>query len=54
MEGAAVTLRLRTADGEKLKLMLMRGSRPFEALSGGETQRQGVEALAAWFAEAGT
>jgi hypothetical protein len=45
MDGAAVTLKLRTGDGEKLKLMLMKASGPFEALSGGETQRQGVEAL---------
>lgn len=45
MDGAAVTLKLRTSDGEKLKLMLMKASGPFESLSGGETQRQGLEAL---------
>jgi hypothetical protein len=51
MDGAAVTLKLRTTDGEKLKLMLMRGAGPLAAPGGGETQRQGVEALGAWFAE---
>jgi hypothetical protein len=51
MDGAAVTLKLRTTDGEKLKLMLMRGTGPLAGLGGGETQRQGVEALGTWFAE---
>ncbi len=51
MDGAAVTLKLRTTDGEKLKLMLMRGTGPLGSLGGGETQRQGVEALSTWFAE---
>ncbi len=51
MDKAAVTLRLRTTDGEKLKLMMMRGSGPLGGLGGGEDQRQGVEALAAWFSE---
>lgn len=50
MDGAAVTLRLKTTDGEKLKLMMMRGEGTFGKLGGGETQRQGVEALAGWFA----
>ena len=53
MDGVAVTLKLRTTDGEKLKLMLMRGSGPLGGLGGGETQRQGVEALGTWFADAG-
>jgi hypothetical protein len=51
MDGAAVTLKLRTVDGVKLKLMMMRSTGPLGALGGGETQRQGVEALAAWFAQ---
>ncbi|HXS33945.1 MAG TPA: hypothetical protein VN758_09270 [Solirubrobacterales bacterium] len=51
MDGAAVTLKLRTTDGEKLKLMLMRGTGPLGSLSGGEAQRQGVEALSTWFAQ---
>jgi len=53
MDSTAVTLKLRTSDGEKLKLMLMRGTGPLGGLGGGETQRQGVEALGAWFAAAG-
>jgi hypothetical protein len=52
MDRAAVTLKLRTVDGEKRKLMMMRAEGPLEKLGGGETQRRGVEALAAWFAEA--
>jgi hypothetical protein len=51
MDGAAVTLKVRTTDGDKLKLTMMRGTGLFGNLSGGETQRQGVEAVAAWFAE---
>jgi hypothetical protein len=54
MDGAAVTLKLRSSEGEKLKLMLMRGTGPLGGLGGGETQRQGVEALAAWLAASGT
>jgi hypothetical protein len=50
MDGAAITLKLRSSDGEKLKLMLMHGSGPLGGLGGGEAQRQGVEALGAWFA----
>lgn len=50
MDGAAVTLKLRTSEGEKLKLMMMRGTGPLGGLGGGEGQRQGVEALAQWFA----
>jgi hypothetical protein len=50
MDGAAVTLKLRTTDGEKLKLTMMRGTGPLGGLGGGEEQRQGVEALAGWFA----
>ena len=50
MDRAAVTLRLRRTSGEKLKLMLMRGTGPLGGLSGGETQREGVEALAGFLA----
>jgi hypothetical protein len=48
----ALTLKLKTTDGEKRKLMMMRGDGPgpLGKLAGGEGQRQGVEALAAWFA----
>lgn len=52
MDGAAVTLKLRTTDGEKIKLMMMRGDGPLGGLGGGEAQRRGVEALAQWFAQA--
>ena len=51
MEKAAVTLKLKTTDGEKLKLMMMRGTGPLGGLGGGEDQRSGFEALGAWFAE---
>jgi hypothetical protein len=51
MQHAAVTLKLRTSDGEKLKLTMMRGTGPLGGLGGGEDQREGVEALGAWFAE---
>jgi hypothetical protein len=52
MDKAAVTLKLRTADGTKRKLMMMRGQGPgaLGKLAGGEGQRQGIEALAGWFA----
>jgi hypothetical protein len=50
LDHAAVRLQIRTTDGEKLKLMLMRGEgKVFGGLGGGEPQRQGLEALAAWF-----
>lgn len=50
MDGVAVTLKLRTTDGEKLKLTMMGGTGPLGGLGGGEDQRQGVEALGGWFA----
>ncbi len=50
MERATIDLKLRTTDGEKLRLMLMRGEgKPFGKLGGGEIQAAGVQALAAWF-----
>jgi hypothetical protein len=52
LDQAAITLKLRTGDGEKLKLTMMRGgSGPLGGLGGGEAQRQGLEALGAWFSE---
>ncbi len=51
MDGAAVTLKVKATDGEKLKLILMRGIGPLGGLGGGEGQREGVEALADWLAE---
>ncbi len=50
MDGASVALKLRTVEGEKLKLLMMRGDGPLGGLGGGETQRQGVQALGEWFA----
>ncbi len=50
MDGASVALKLRTVKGEKLKLLMMRGDGPLGGLGGGETQRQGVQALGEWFA----
>ena len=52
LDQVAITLKLRSADGEKLKLTLMHGGGPLGGLGGGETQRQGVEALGAWFESA--
>jgi hypothetical protein len=54
MDGVAVTLKLKTTDWEKLNLMLMHGSGPLGGLGGGESQREGVEALAAWLTENGS
>jgi hypothetical protein len=48
--GVALTLRLRTTDGTKLKLNMMRGGDGFVGrMGGGEVQEQGTAALAAWF-----
>jgi hypothetical protein len=50
LDHAAVRLQIRTTDGEKLKLMLMRGEgKLLGKPGGGEVQRQGLEALAEWF-----
>ena len=51
LDHAAVRIQIQTNDGEKLKLMLMRGEgKLLGGLGGGEAQRQGLEALAEWFA----
>jgi hypothetical protein len=51
MDTAAVKLTLKLNDGEKVRLMMMRADGPaaLKALGGGESQRRGVQALAAWF-----
>jgi hypothetical protein len=49
MDSAAVTLKLKTSGGEKYKLNMMRGTGIFGKLGGGESQRQGIEALGRWF-----
>src|SRR5258708_1439745 len=54
MDGPAVTLKVRSTDGQKLKLTMMRGTGVFGKLSGGDTPRNGVEAVAAWFTEHAT
>jgi hypothetical protein len=46
---SAVKLDLRMKDGEKLKLMMMHGKGVFGGLGGGESQREGIAALAEWF-----
>lgn len=46
----AIRLKLKLSDGEKLSLMMMRGEgKVLASLGGGEPQRQGLAALAAWF-----
>ena len=50
LDHAAVRLEIKTTDGDKLKLMLMRGEgKLLGKLGGGETQREGVQALGRWF-----
>src|SRR4029077_10201247 len=50
LDHAAVRLEIKKADGEKLKVMLMRGEgKMLGKLGGGEPQRQGLDALAEWF-----
>ena len=50
LDYAAVRLEIQTTDGEKLKLMLMRGEGKLVGkLGGDEPQRRGLEALATWF-----
>jgi hypothetical protein len=50
LDHAAIRLEIKTTDGEKLKLMLMRGEgKLLGGLGGGEPQRLGLEALADWF-----
>ncbi len=50
LDHAAVRLEIRKTDGEKLKLMMMRGEgKLLGGLGGGDAQRQGLEALAEWF-----
>ncbi len=50
MDQASVALKLRTSDGEKMKLLMMRADGQLGELGGGETQREGVRALGEWFA----
>jgi hypothetical protein len=50
LDHAAIRLEIKKTDGEKLKVMLMRGEgKLLGKLGGGEPQRQGLDALAEWF-----
>ena len=49
LDASSLTLKVRTNDGDKLKLMMMRGG---GTLMGGESQKDGVAALGAWLATA--
>ncbi len=53
MDGVAVRLKLRLRDAGKHRFMLMHGSGPLGGLGGGESQRQGVEALARFLGRGG-
>jgi hypothetical protein len=48
LDQTAIALRLETTGGSKLKLQMMRGEGLLGGLGGGESQRAGIEALAAW------
>jgi hypothetical protein len=52
MDAAAARLKLTTTDGEKLTLVMMRGTGPgpLGELGGGDAQREGIEAVARFFA----
>ena len=50
MNATSQKLTVKTASGEKLKLMMAKGGGPLGGLMGGETQEQGVQALNAWLA----
>jgi hypothetical protein len=52
LDMAALAVTFRTTDGEKLKLVMMKGTGPLGGLGGGETQRDGVLALAGWLQQA--
>ena len=52
LDAAAIAVTFRTSDGEKLKLSMMKGTGMFGGLGGGDVQRDGVLALAAWLQQA--
>jgi hypothetical protein len=52
LDSVALTLRLETRDGERYRLMFMRGGEGLlGGMGGGETQRQGVASLAEWMTQ---
>ena len=50
MNATSMTIKVKTTDGEKLKLAVAKGGGPLGKLMGGETQEQGVKAINAWLA----
>jgi hypothetical protein len=48
MNATSIKLTVKTASGEKLKLMMAKGGGPLGKLMGGQTQEEGVKALQAW------
>ena len=52
MDSAALKVKFETTAGEKRTLTMMRGTGMFGKVGGGETQQQGIEALAAWLGAA--
>jgi hypothetical protein len=51
LDSVSTELKIKTADGQKLKLLMMNAEGPlFGKLGGGEVQTNGVRALGEWFA----
>ncbi len=50
MNKTSLTIKVKTASGEKLKLMVARGGGPLGGLMGGPTQENGVRAVSDWLA----
>lgn len=48
MNATSIKLTVKTAAGEKIKLMMAKGGGPLGGLMGGATQKEGVQALQAW------
>jgi hypothetical protein len=48
MNATSTKITVKTASGEKVKLMMAKGGGPLGRLMGGETQERGVQALHAW------
>jgi hypothetical protein len=52
LDMTALAVTFRTTDGEALKLLMMKGTGMLGGLGGGESQRDGVLALAGWLQRA--
>jgi hypothetical protein len=48
MDKTSLAIRIKTTDGEKLKLMVGKATGPMTGLMGGPTQQNGVQALGDW------